>query len=387
MKGFYGYRRPDGCVGVRNHVLILPVSVCASDIAQAVASQVSGTVSFHNQNGCSQPEKDLQLTLDVMAGFAANPNIYGTVAIALGCESAQIKMVEQAIRARTCKPLKSFVIQEEGGTLFTIAKAVRAAKDLCAEAQLLRRELFPLSRLMVATECGGSDPTSGPVANPVVGCMSDLVVEDGGTVVLSETTEMIGTEHILAQRAISPQVGEQIVSMVHRYERNLALVGEEVRTANPSPGNKRSGITTLEEKSLGCIHKGGSTAIMDVVDYAKPIHKHGLVLMDTPGNDPSSVAGMVAGGAQIVVFTTGLGTPSGNPIAPVVKLTANRDTYQKMKDNTDFDASGVLFGEETLAAAGERLLELTIETANGKMTSAETLGYGEIAIMRASNYC
>lgn len=387
MREFYGYRRPDGKVGVRNHVLILPCSVCCSDLAQQVAAQVAGTVSFHNQNGCSQPGKDLQLTLDTMAGFAANPNIYGTVLVALGCETAQIEMVEEAIRARTNKPLEGFVIQREGGTLSCMQKAVRAAQKMCAEAQLARREPFPVSELIVAVECGGSDPTSGLAANPVCGNMADLIVEEGGTVILSETTEMIGAEHILAARAASPEISEKILGIVRRYEENLHQAGEEVRSANPSPGNKRGGISTLEEKSLGCIHKGGTTKITDVVDYSKPVSAKGLVIMDTPGNDPSSVAGMAAGGAQITVFTTGLGTPMGNPVVPVVKMTGNRETFAMMEDNTDFDASGVLFGEASMDGLGLQLLELVIETANGRQTKAESLGFNEIAIMRAANYC
>lgn len=320
---FYGYRRPDGRVGVRNKVLILPASVCASDTTRIIAQQVTGSVTFNNQQGCAQVAPDQQLTMDVMAGYAANPNIYGTVVVSLGCENCQMDLVVEAIRQRTNKPLKQVIIQESGGTLKAIDKAVRYAKEMVEEASLLQKEKFPISELILGTECGGSDPTSGLAANVLIGQLSDLLVQAGATSILSETTEFIGAEHILARRAATPEVRDRIFEIVHRYEKALQMVGEEVRKGNPSPGNKAGGITTLEEKSLGCIHKGGHSPVMEVYDYAKQVEaKKGLVIMDTPGHDPSSVAAMVAGGAQVVVFSSGRGTPTGNPIAPVIKLPA-----------------------------------------------------------------
>lgn len=383
---FYGYRRPDGRVGVRNHVLILPASVCASDTTRIISQQVTGLVTFNNQNGCSQVPPDQELTMDVMAGFAANPNIYGTVVVSLGCENCQMDLVVDAIKARTNKPLKSVIIQEAGGTLKAIEQAVRYAKEMVQEASLLRREEFPISELIVGTECGGSDPTSGLAANPVVGELSDRMVDLGGTSILSETTEFIGAEHILAKRGKNEEVRQRILDIVHRYEKALQLVGEEVREGNPSPGNKAGGITTLEEKSLGCIHKGGHRVINAVYDYAKQVEEKGLVIMDTPGNDPSSVAAMVAGGAQVIVFTTGRGTPTGNPISPVIKITGNKLTYAAMEDNIDFDASPAIYGEKTLGELGDELLQMVVDTANGKQTKAESLGYTEIAIARVCNY-
>lgn len=383
---FYGYKRPDGKVGIRNHILILPASVCASDTTRIVASQVEGAVTFNNQNGCSQVASDQQFTMDVMAGFAANPNIYGTVVISLGCENCQMDLVTEAIKERTNKPLKTVIIQEAGGTLKTIEKAVRFAKEMAEEASMLRREEFPISELIVGTECGGSDPTSGLASNPLVGALSDRLVEHGATSILSETTEFIGAEHILARRAKNEEVRDRIYDIVHRYEKALQLVGEEVRDGNPSPGNKVGGLTTLEEKSLGCIHKGGHTVINAVFDYAKEVTEKGLVIMDTPGNDPSSVAGMIAGGAQIVVFTTGRGTPTGNPIAPVIKITGNKITYKNMEDNMDFDASSVIYGTKTMDELADELLDKVVETASGKLSKAESLGYMEIAIARVCNY-
>lgn len=383
---FYGYRRPDGRIGVRNHVLILPASVCASDTTRIISQQVNGSVTFNNQNGCSQVPPDQELTMDVLAGFAANPNIYGTVVVSLGCENCQMDLVVKAIQERTNKPLASVIIQEAGGTLKAIEQAVRYAKAMVQEASMQPRVEADIAELIVGTECGGSDPTSGLAANPVVGELSDRLIDMGGTSILSETTEFIGAEHILAKRGKTKEVQKRILEIVHRYEKALQLVGEEVREGNPSPGNKAGGITTLEEKSLGCIHKSGHREITAVYDYAKPITEKGLVIMDTPGNDPSSVAAMVAGGAQIIVFTSGRGTPTGNPIAPVIKITGNRQTYQTMIDNIDFDASPLIYGEKSLEELGNELLTMTVETANGKQTKAESMGFTEIAIARVCNY-
>ena len=384
---FYGYRRPDGRVGVRNRVLILPASVCASDTARIIAQQVEGAVSFNNQQGCSQVGPDQQFTMDVMAGYAANPNIYGTVVVSLGCENCQMDLVTAAIRERTNKPMEQVIIQEAGGTLKAVEIAVRYAKQMVAEAALLQKEEFPLSELIVGTECGGSDPTSGLAANPAIGAMSDLVVKAGGTSILSETSEFIGAEHILARRAANKEVHDRIYEITTRFENHFHAVGEDVRAGNPSPGNKAGGITTLEEKSLGCIHKGGHSTINAVYDYAKQVKsKQGLVIMDTPGNDPASVAAMVAGGAQVVVVSSGRGSPVGHPIVPVVKITGNKLTFAAMEDNIDFSAAPLIYGEKTVEELGEDLLKMVIETACGKQTKAEALGFVETAIARICNY-
>ena len=366
---FYGYRRPDGRVGVRNKVLILPASVCASDTTRIIAQQVEGSVSFNNQQGCSQVGPDQQYTMDVMAGYAANPNIYGTVVVSLGCENCQMDLVVAAIQERTNKPIKQVIIQEVGGTLKAVEIATRYAKEMVAEAAQLQREEFPMSELILGTECGGSDPTSGLAANVLIGELSDLIVAEGGTAVLSETTEFIGAEHILARRAKDQEVHDRILDIVYRYEKHIQGVGEDVRAGNPSPGNK-----------------GGHTTVNAVYDYAKQMKaKEGLVIMDTPGNDPSSVAGMVAGGCQICVFSSGRGTPTGNPICPVIKITGNRITFANMEDNIDVDASPYIYGAD-LKEMGQDLLELTRKVANGMPTKAEALGFTEMAIARQCNF-
>lgn len=383
---FMGYRRPDGRVGVRNHVLILPASACASDTTRIVASKVEGTVTFNNQQGCAQVESDQVLTMNVLAGYAANPNVYGTVVVSLGCENCQMDLVLEEIRKRTNKPLYSVIIQEVGGTIKAVERATQYAQKLVEEAANIKKEECSVSQLIVATECGGSDPTSGLAANVLIGNLSDRMVKEGATAILSETTEFIGAEHILARRAASKEVHDRIYEIVYRYEEALRRVGEEVREGNPSPGNKAGGITTLEEKSLGCIHKGGHTPVNAIYDYGEPVYEHqGLVIMDTPGNDPSSVSAMVAGGAQVVVFSSGRGTPTGNPLAPVIKITGNKLTYQKMKDNIDIDASPLIYGGD-LQEEGEKLYDYLLRVANGEKPKAEALRYTEMAIARVCNY-
>lgn len=388
MSKFFGYKRSDGKIGIRNNVLILPCSVCASDTTRIISNQVKGTVTFNMQLGCSQVGKDFDYTLDTIVGFAANPNIYGTILVSLGCENAQIKLVENNIKKLTNKPLKMVEIQKVGGTLKAIEIATRYAKEMVLKASVLRREEFSVSELIMGTECGGSDPTSGLASNVLIGKLSDKIVEEGGTTVLSETTEFIGAEHILARRAKNDKVKERIYNIIERYEEHIKInTGEEVREGNPSPGNKEGGLTTLEEKSLGCIHKGGNTTINDVYDYSKPLKKNqGLVIMDTPGNDPSSVAGMIAGGCQIVVFSTGRGTPTGNPIAPVIKITGNRETAKIMSDNIDWDVSPTIYGEKHMNDLADECFEDLIEVCNGKVTKSESLGYNEIAIQRGANF-
>lgn len=388
MRTFWGYRRDDGRVGIRNHVLILPASICASDTTRLIASNLNGAVTFNLQLGCSQVGKDFELTLDTLAGYGANPNVYGVIIVGLGCETAQVDLVKKKILERTKKPIETLVIQEEGGTLKTIAKAQSLAKKMIGDAALIKREEFPLSELILGTNCGGSDTTSGLAANPTIGRVSDKLVEMGGTSVLCETTEFIGAEHILARRAKNKKVHDKLYEIIKNYEVKIKQdTGLDVRDGNPSPGNIEGGLTTLEEKSLGCIHKGGSSIINNIYDYSKQIKgKEGLVIMDTPGNDASSVGGIIAGGCQLVVFSTGRGTPTGHAIAPVIKITGNSETYAKMSDNIDYDASKIITGNKSIEEASEELLDLIVDVCNGKLVQAELLGYTETAIQRASAF-
>lgn len=386
---FWGYRRPDGRVGTRNHVLILATVGCAAETARLAAEGLYGAVSFINQNGCGESSRNLRRTRDVLLGLAAHPNVYGVVAIGLGCEINRMDDFLAELKARTSKPVEALLIQEEGGTIETVAKAKKIARRMIIEASMCRREECDLSELILGVECGGSDATSGLVSNPVMGLVSDRVVATGGTSMFSETVEMIGAEHILARRAATPEVGQKILDYVRHREQEQIDAGEDVRKTQPSPGNKDGGITTLEEKSLGCIYKGGSTPIVDMIDCAHAPEKKGLVLMDTPCYDMLSVTAKAAGGCQLIVFTTGRGNAIGNPVVPVMKVTANGDTFRRMNDNIDLDMSGVLTENVSLDEMADRTLRQIADTLSGRLTSAEVLGlgYSETIISRACEYC
>lgn len=386
---FWGYRRPDGRVGTRNHVLILATVGCAAETARLAAEGLYGAVSFINQNGCGESSRNLRRTRDVLLGLAAHPNVYGVVAIGLGCEINRMDDFLAELKARTSKPVEALLIQEEGGTIETVAKAKKIARRMIIEASMCRREECDLSELILGVECGGSDATSGLVSNPVMGLVSDRVVAAGGTSMFSETVEMIGAEHILARRAATPEVGQKILDYVKHREQEQIDAGEDVRKTQPSPGNKDGGITTLEEKSLGCIYKGGSTPIVDMIDCAHAPEKKGLVLMDTPCYDMLSVTAKAAGGCQLIVFTTGRGNAIGNPVVPVMKVTANGETFRRMNDNIDLDMSGVLTENVSLDEMADRTLRQIADTLSGRLTSVEVLGlgYSETIISRACEYC
>ena len=386
---FWGYRRPDGRVGTRNHVLILATVGCAAETARMAAEGLYGAVSFINQNGCGESSRNLRRTRDVLLGLAAHPNVYGVVAIGLGCEINRMDDFLAELKARASKPVEALLIQEEGGTIETVAKAKKIARRMIIEASMCRREECDLSELILGVECGGSDATSGLVSNPVMGLVSDRVVAAGGTSMFSETVEMIGAEHILARRAATPEVGQKILDYVKHREQEQIDAGEDVRKTQPSPGNKDGGITTLEEKSLGCIYKGGSTPIVDMIDCAHAPEKKGLVLMDTPCYDMLSVTAKAAGGCQLIVFTTGRGNAIGNPVVPVMKVTANGETFRRMNDNIDLDMSGVLTENVSLDEMADRTLRQIADTLSGRLTSAEVLGlgYSETIISRACEYC
>ena len=386
---FWGYRRPDGRVGTRNHVLILATVGCAAETARLAAEGLYGAVSFINQNGCGESSRNLRRTRDVLLGLAAHPNVYGVVAIGLGCEINRMDDFLAELKARTSKPVEALLIQEEGGTIETVAKAKKIARRMIIEASMCRREECDLSELILGVECGGSDATSGLVSNPVMGLVSDRVVAAGGTSIFSETVEMIGAEHILSRRAATPEVGQKILDYVRHREQEQIDAGEDVRKTQPSPGNKDGGITTLEEKSLGCIYKGGSTPIVDMIDCAHAPEKKGLVLMDTPCYDMLSVTAKAAGGCQLIVFTTGRGNAIGNPVVPVMKVTANGETFRRMNDNIDLDMSGVLTENVSLDEMADRTLRQIADTLSGRLTSAEVLGlgYSETIISRACEYC
>ncbi len=377
-----GYVRPDGSVGVRNHLLVLPSVVCANDTALRIAAQLNGAVSVTHQHGCAQLPADSEQTKRTLVGFGVNPNVAACIVVGLGCETIQASEVADGI-ARTGKPVAHLVIQEESGTLNTIAKGVRIGREMLADISLLQRTEHPLSRLILGLECGGSDAWSGLSANPAVGDASDRLIREGGTSVLSETQEAIGAEHLLARRAVSPEVAERLFAVVRRAEEGALSGGVDIRLANPTPGNRQGGLSTLEEKSLGCISKAGTEApLQEVLDFAERPTKHGLIFMDTPGHDIESITGMVAGGAQAIFFTTGRGTCTGCPIAPVIKVCSNSPTFERMRDNMDVDAGSIITGTRTIAEIGEALFEELLRVCSGRSTKSEDLGYGSFAINR-----
>ena len=383
---FYGYRRKEGRPGIRNHILILPACACGSESCRIVASQVRGAVNIVFNTGCSDVAANPEMSQKVLTGFALNPNVYGVVIIGLGCETVPHAQLREKIQAKCSKPVVSFGIQEEGGTLKTIEKAVRAAREMAAEAGLQQKEKFPISELLLGIECGGSDATSGIASNPAVGNLSDRLVDLGASAMMSESIEWIGGEHVLARRGATPEIHDQIIRVCEDYEKHLLAAGQDCRAGQPTPGNKAGGLSTIDEKSLGCIRKGGTRPIVEVLEQAQPPTKRGAIVMDTAGYDISSVTSMAAAGCQVIIFTTGRGTPTGNAIVPVLKVTANKHTYSWMEDNMDVDLSGIIRGEQTIEESGGMLLEKLHEIANGKLTKAEAYGFSDIAVDHVCRY-
>lgn len=376
------YKRPDGSYGIRNKVLVLSTVGCANETATRIAAQVPGAVCIPNTKGCGQIGASVGIMRRTMAGLALNPNVYATLIVGLGCETMQPYKLYADIKAMTEKPLAVLTIQEEGGTVRAIEKGVRIAGGFTREMSLMAREDAPLSALILATNCGGSDATSGLAANPALGWCSDRLIAAGGTVLLGETTELIGTEHILARRAKNEQVRQAILQIVKGLEAEFRRLGIDVRGANPTPGNMKGGLSTLEEKALGGISKGGGAPIGEVVRYGDRPREKGLVIMDTPGYDIESVTGMIAGGAQLCAFTTGRGTPVGNAVVPVLKITGNAETYEKMADNIDINAGEILQGKMTLAECGDLIFRKIVDVCNGQLTKAESYGFAEISVYR-----
>ncbi len=378
---FTGFRRPDGSVGVRNHVLVLPTVACSTTVADRIGRAVPGAIALTHQHGCAQVGADRDQTARALAGVARNPNVGAVLLVGLGCEGIPAEELAEAV-APTGKPVETIVIQRVGGTRHAIAQGTTIAERLLADTRRAKREACAVSELVIGTECGGSDAYSGLSANPAVGVAADLFVGEGATVILAETTEMIGAEHLLAARADDPTVSRKLAAAVARIEREARQAGADVRTGNPSPGNRRGGLTTLEEKSLGCIRKGGTTPIRQMLAYGERPTKRGLVLMDTPGQDVESVTGLAAGGVQLVLFTTGRGSPIGGPGVPVVKIASTTALFARMPEDMDFNAGTILDGSESIEQAGRRLFDLALQVAEGRLTCAEELGAVEFGINR-----
>ncbi|MFC4777368.1 UxaA family hydrolase [Paenibacillus sp. GCM10023252] len=381
MRTIPGYIRPNGEIGIRNHLLIIPTVICANQVCNRMMQMVPGAISIPHQHGCSQIGSDKDRTFDVLAGTGMNPNVGAVIIVSLGCEVVDPAALADRIRT-TGKPVEVFDIQSVGGSLKAIQYGVEIAKRLQAQLDDEPRAAVPLSKLKVAVKCGGSDATSGMASNPALGNAADLLIGEGGTIVIGETTEIIGAEHVLAERCASDETASELYRIVHRFEAEVERMGADMRGGNPSPGNIAGGLSTIEEKSLGCISKCGTAPIHSVIEYAEQIPEGGLYFMDSPGNDIECVSGMAAGGVHLVCFTTGRGTPTGAAVVPVIKITGNQNTFSKMEDNMDVDVSGMLDGTLSLAEAGERIWREIVEVAEGRWTKAELLGHQEFSINR-----
>jgi len=336
-----------------------------------VSENVKGSVAFINHQGCALTPEDLAMANRTLTSLGLNANIAAVVLISLGCDPMDIDGIAAGI-ASSGKPVEKFVIQQEGGTIATVEKATRVARQMMSDASRVTRERFDDSMLMFGAECGGSDTTSGLGSNPAIGAAFDILVRKGGRAVFSETTEFIGAEHLLAGRAVTPEVGAQITAMVRRYEERFLEKGVDMRGTNPTKGNIEGGLTTIEEKSLGAIAKGGTETIQEIYEYGERPKKSGLSIVDGPGFDAPSLTALAAAGSTVIFFSTGRGTPLGSPFVPVIKVTANGVTYKKMGDNIDFYVD--LARKEHMSEIGAELYAEALQVASGTQTKAEILG-------------
>lgn len=383
MDKLFGYWREDGRVGIRNHLLIISSVVCANRATELISQAIPGSIGITHQHGCAQIGADKDMVFRTLEGTGTNPNVGAVLVLGLGCESIEASELAQAI-AKSGKPVDYVSIQKSGGTKRAVEEGIRKAISMGKTLGLAQREPFSWEHLVLGTECGGSDTTSGLASNPSIGGVSDKVVKLGGTVILSETPEIIGAEHILARRAATAELGQELMDLIKRVENRYLSLGVNFRGGNPSPGNIAGGLTTLEEKSLGAIYKAGTSTVQEILNYAEKPTKKGLVVMDTPGHDVESLTGMAAGGSQIAIFSTGRGTPTGHPICPIIKITGNPQTWERMQDDMDVNASTVISGEESLNDVQQHLFRYMVEVINGRMAQSEVMGHREFGITRLS---
>lgn len=393
---FMGYRRSDGRVATRNYVGIVSTVNCSAATSKYAAQRfdralleqyenIDGIVPLIHKAGCAMQYggEDHQQLNRVLSGFAKHPNIGAYVIVGLGCETGpgsflaeKTGLVQLQIPGQEPDALPLILnIQDVGGVQKTVERTVEVLKEMLPEANNVRREPIPVSELILGCECGGSDGNSGVTANPAVGVASDLLVAHGATSILAETPEICGGEHTLTRRAATPEIGEKLIERIRWWEEYTAKFGVEINN-NPSPGNKKGGLTTIYEKSLGAIAKGGSTALKEVYQYAEPVTKKGFVIMDTPGYDPASVTGMVAGGANVVVFTTGRGSCFGCKPVPSIKIATNTPMYERMVDDMDINAGTILDGA-TVEEVGSEIFDKIVAVASGEKTKSEAQGIGD----------
>ncbi|MFG6488495.1 UxaA family hydrolase [Roseateles sp. BYS78W] len=381
---FEGYVRADGRVGTRNYIGVVSSVNCSASVCKAIARTfegpgalpgIDGVVAITHGSGCGMSDGEgLALLRRTLRGYATHPNFAAVLVIGLGCEVNQVAALLDGMEPGA--RVHGLTIQAEGGTREAIARGQALVRELAAEAAQARRSTVPAARLVVGLQCGGSDGYSGISANPALGAAVDLLVRHGGTAILSETPEIYGAEHLLTARATSPEVAGKLLARLRWWEDYAARNGAELDN-NPSPGNKAGGITTILEKSLGAVAKAGSSPLTDVLGYAEPVHGHGLVFMDTPGYDPVSATGQVAGGANLICFTTGRGSTYGCKPTPSLKLATNTPLFKRMAMDMDFNAGGIVDGTQSVAEAGEALFRLMLATASGRPTLSEEHGLGD----------
>lgn len=393
MRTFQGYARPGGRAGTRNYLAVISSVNCSASVSHYVRDhfrtadfqrafpQVDGVISFTHKAGCAMdPGEPQQVLQRVLAGMARHPNISGYVLIGLGCESNQVELIRREYQLDQQRPGETaptfMTIQGSGGVRKTVAAGVAAVTRLLQEANALRRVPLPISKLVLAENCGGSDGNSGISANPALGVASDELVRYGGTSVLAETPEVYGAEHLLTRRAVSKAVGEKLVARIRWWEEHARRHHSTIDN-NPSFGNKAGGLTTIFEKSLGAIAKGGQSPLVEVYGYAEPVKAAGFCFMDTPGYDPVSMTGLVAGGCNIGVFTTGRGSVYGCKPAPCIKVATNTPLFQWMEEDIDINAGTILEGRETVEQVGQRIFEKIISVASGEKTKSELAGLGD----------
>ncbi|RJP22556.1 MAG: galactonate dehydratase [Candidatus Abyssobacteria bacterium SURF_5] len=365
---FSGYKREDGRFGTRNHVMVMSSVACANGVVDAISRALPEIVPLTHPYGCGCGPEDLGVMMRTLSGLLNNPNVGAALVIGHGCENLNSSFLTQVVEN---KPIEALVIQDSGGSAATTAKGIEIASRFLKQLERQERVSAPASELIIALECGGSDAFSGITANPAVGAAADLLVREGGTVILSETTEMIGTAHILKRRCATPELGEQVERLVNNHERHVRESLGELAGMVIAPGNIDGGLSSITEKSLGCIRKGGTTPITEIVEYAGKPTNRGFVIMDTPGYDIDSMAGMAAAGAQLILFTTGRGSVAGFPAIPVVKVCSNSRTFNKMPGDMDVNAGAITDAGKTIEEVGRQIFDLALEVASGKRTCAE----------------
>ncbi|MBW2203538.1 MAG: altronate dehydratase [Deltaproteobacteria bacterium] len=385
---FQGIVRNDGRVGTRNYIGVLPTVNCSASVARFIAdsftreimtgfANVDGVLSLTHGTGCGMSEGEgFSLLQRALAGYARNPNFAAVLLLGLGCEVNLTSSLIENMDLKEGSMFQVMNIQGSGGTGNTVRSGIAAIDKMLAKADSVKRVPVKASHITLGLECGGSDAFSGISANPALGAAVDLLVSHGGTAILSETPEIYGAEHLLTRKAVSREVGKKLIDRIQWWESYTSRLGGEINN-NPTPGNKAGGLTTILEKSLGASAKGGTTNLVEVYGYAEQVSAKGLVFMDTPGYDAASVTGMVAGGANMLSFTTGRGTVCGFKPVPTIKLASNTEMYRSLMDDMDVNCGKLIDGKATVEEMGEEIFRLILETASGKKTKSELLGFGD----------